>query len=140
MSKGLPVYPQPENAPCLADSDPLHMNSLTHSYQMIKHHKFEIPLLRNFEKQNVGMPVSVFRSLRQILSILYPLNTGFDKTPYQHTSLDFVLCQMYPSCDTMNLGESNSTSVHKGVFQIYMKVSYYLPALSRFGTLYSPLI
>jgi hypothetical protein len=122
-------------------TDPLDMNSLTHSYQIIKHDKFEIPPLRNFEKQNLGMPVSVFLSLRQTnRSILYPLNTGFDKTPYQHTSLEFVLCQIYPSCGTMNLGEFNSSSAHKGVFYIYMKVSYCLPALSKFGTLYSPLI
>jgi len=74
MSEGLPVYPQLEDAPCRADRDPLDMNSLNHSYQTIKHNTFEVSLLRYFEKQIVGMPVRVFRPLRQInTSILYTL-------------------------------------------------------------------
>jgi len=59
-SEGLPVYPQAQDAPCLEDRAPLDTNSLNHSYQTIKHKKFEVSLLRNLEKQNVGMPVSVF--------------------------------------------------------------------------------
>ena len=45
-----PVHPQPKDAPCRADRDPLDTDFLTHNYQMIKDAKFEVSLLRNFEK------------------------------------------------------------------------------------------
>ena len=75
MPEGLPVYPQPENAPCLADRDPLDMDSLTHSYQMIKHDKSEITLLRNL-------------TLRLLMSYMYGapiLDVSRSHTTTQHS-------------------------------------------------------